>query len=196
MFDPKTLIGLLAVALTFVGYFHYFRDIKRGQTKPHVFSWLIWSITTGTVYALQVSAGAGPGAWVTLALAVIMVLIFFLSLKPGDKRIKPIDIVFLVLALGALPLWLLVEQPVLSIILLIIIDVLGFGPTLRKSWSEPYSENLPFYVITTFRHAITLFALSEYNIITYLYPIAWVAVNAIFSIIIIIRRRAVAPPVK
>jgi len=194
MSDAKTIIGAVAVALTFIGYFPYFRDIFRHKTLPHVFSWLVWSVTTGIVYALQVTAGAGPGAWVTLCLAAIMVLIFLLSLRQSDKHIKAADVVFLGLALVALLFWLVVQQPVVSIILLCTIDILGFAPTLRKSWNEPYSETLSFYVITTFRHAITFFALSEYNIITYLYPIAWVAVNAIFSVIIIVRRRAVAPP--
>ncbi len=192
MLDIKIIISAIAVILTFVGYFGYIRDIVKGKTKPHVFSWLIWSIITGIIYALQVSAGAGPGSWVTLTLTVILLSVFFLSLKNGSKNIKKIDVVFLILALGALPLWLVVKQPVLSIILLSMIDMLGFLPTIRKSWNDPYSETLSLYVITTFRHGLTIFALAQYNIVTWLFPASWVVANALFSLMLFMRRKKIS----
>ncbi len=192
MTDIKNIIGLLAVILTFVGYTPYVRDIFKGKTKPHAFSWFIWSILTGIIYALQVSSGAGPGSWVTLSLVVIMFFIFILSLTRGSKDIKKVDFVFLGLALLALPLWLWVQQPVLSIILLSATDMLGFLPTVRKSWRDPYSETLSFYIITTFRHALSIFALVEYNIVTMLFPTTWVIANALFAITLIFLRKRIS----
>ena len=196
MTDIKTIFGALAVILTLIGYVPYFRDIFKRTTRPHIFSWFIWGITTGIVYALQVSAGGGPGTWVTLVLVLIFVAVFFLSFKHGTKDITKTDIIFLILALSALPLWLIVKQPVLSIILLATIDILGFIPTIRKSWNDPYSETLSFYVITTFRHGITVLALSQYNIITILYPLTWILANATFSLILIARRKKIKPAQK
>lgn len=190
MLELKELVGLVAVVLTFVGYIPYIRDIFRRKTTPHVFSWLVWGIGTGIVFALQVSAGAGPGAWTTLALTLILIFVFLLSLRYGHKDIRKIDIVFLLLALLAVPLWLVVEQPVLSIVLLVTIDMLGFAPTVRKSWNAPYSETLSFYLITTGRHALSIFALVELNIITLLFPATWVLANALFAALLIARRFA------
>jgi len=191
MSGVKTIIGAIAVILTFVGYFPYFRDILKNKTKPHAFSWFIWSVIAGIIYALQVSAGAGPGSWVTLGLVIITVSIFFLSLRSEEKHIKPVDIITLILALSALPIWLIIKQPVISIILLSIIDILGFVPTVRKSWHDPYSETLSFYIVVTFRHALSLFAIAEYNLITSLFPATWVIMNALFSMMLIIRRKKV-----
>ncbi len=191
MSDIKLIISVVAVILTFVGYFPYIFNIFIGKTKPHIFSWFIWSITTFIIYALQVSGGAGTGAWATLSVAIILLLVFFLGLKNGNKNIKKIDIVFLILALFALAFWLIVEQPVLSIILLALVDMFGFGPTIRKSYSDPYSETLSLYTITTVRHALSFFALAEYNIITWLFPITWVFANALFSIFLIVRRKKI-----
>ena len=185
----KNIIGIIAIALTFIGYAPYFRDLLKGKTKPHIFSWFIWAIVTSIIYALQVSAGAGLGALVTLAVAIISLFIFILGFKNGNKIIKKIDIVFLVLALLAIPLWLVVDQPVLSIILLSTIDMLGFAPTVRKSWHEPYSETLSLYTITTFRHGLSLIALEHYNIVTMLFPSTWVIANALFAIMLIVRRK-------
>ncbi len=185
----KNIIGVVAVVLTFVGYAPYFSDLLKGKIRPHIFSWLIWTITTLIIYALQVSAGAGFGSLVTLLVAVISFLVFIIGFKKGTKDIKKIDIIFLVLALLSLPLWLIIKQPVLSIILLSTIDILGFAPTVRKSWNAPYSETLSFYLITTLRHGFSVVALANYNIITVLFPATWVIANAIFSVILIIRRR-------
>ena len=190
-FTFKNIIGIVAIALTFIGYAPYFRDLLKGKTKPHIFSWFIWAIVTSIIYALQVSAGAGLGSLVTLAVAVISLLIFILGFKNGNKIIKKIDVVFLVLALLAIPLWLVIKQPVLSIILLSTIDMLGFAPTVRKSWENPYSETLSLYTITTFRHGLSIIALAHYNIVTLLFPATWVIANALFSIMLIVRRRKI-----
>jgi hypothetical protein len=189
MNNTKEIIGIIAVGLTFIGYAPYIRDMFSGKTKPHIFSWLVWSIITGIIYALQVSAGAGAGSWVTLCLTAIMLFIFFVGLKKGSKDIQKIDVFFLIVALLALPIWFIIKQPVISIIILSTIDMLGFLPTIRKSWKDPHSETLSFYVITTFRHAFSILALSEYNIVTWLFPASWVIANALFSVMLIIRRK-------
>lgn len=191
MSEIKSYIGILSVALTIIGYTPYVLDILKGKTKPHIFSYLIWSIVTAIIFALQVSAGAQSGSWVTLCVTSILLLIFFLSIKKGTKDIKKIDIVFLIITLLTLPLWLVVKQPVLSIIVLSTIDMLGFIPTIRKSWNDPYSETLSLYVITTFRHAISMFAIVEYSIVTWLFPATWVMANAFFSVLLIIRRKKI-----
>jgi hypothetical protein len=167
----------------------YFRDLLNGKTRPHVFSWLIWGIVTSIIFALQISAGAGVGAYVTLAVAALSFAIFLLSLRNGNRDIKRLDVVFFVLALLSIPLWLIVKQPVLSIVLLSTIDMLGFLPTIRKSWNDPYSETLALYVITTFRHALSILGLFEYNIVTMLFPVTWVFANAGFAVLLIVRRK-------
>ena len=186
----KDIIGVIAVVLTFIGYAPYIRDIFKGTTKPHIFSWFTWILTTGLVYALQ--ATSGPGAWVTLSLVILMSFITIVSFKRGYKDIKKIDIIFFLLAILALPLWLIIKQPVLSIILLTAIDVAGFIPTIRKSWNAPHTETLSFYIITAFRHALSIFALEQFSIVTALYPIAWVFANALFAVILIVRRRKIS----
>jgi tRNA threonylcarbamoyl adenosine modification protein (Sua5/YciO/YrdC/YwlC family) len=187
----KIVAGIVAITLTFVAYVPYFRDIFRGKTEPHVFSWLIWGIVTTIIFFLQMSDGAGFGALVTLAVAVIGFIIFFLALKKGNKNISSLDVIFLVLALLAIPLWLFIDQPVLAIILLSTIDMLGFAPTVRKSWQKPYSETLSLYTITIVRHALSVVALAHYSIITLAFPLTWVFANALFALMLMIRRRVV-----
>lgn len=61
--DLKMIFSGLAIILTFVAFVPYVRSILQGQTKPHVFSWIIWGTTTLIVFLAQLEAHGGVGAW-------------------------------------------------------------------------------------------------------------------------------------
>ncbi len=189
--DYKVIIGVISVILVFVGYGPYILDILKRKTTPHTFTFLIWSLASSITWALQVKGGAGVGAWITFAVSGVCIFIFFLCLKYGEKSITISDIVFFVLALLSLFLWLVVNQPVWSVILVVLTDVLGFAPTIRKSWNKPHSETLFTWWVAAFRHGFGILALQKFNLLTLLYPIAWTAANLIFCIVLLIRRKQV-----
>jgi hypothetical protein len=189
--DFKILISLIAVALSLVAYVPYLKDTFTGKTTPHIYTWFIWGFVTAIAYALQVSGGAGAGSWVTLGAVIIAFVIFACGLRNGKKDITKSDTLFFILALIALLFWLLAKQPIISVILVTVIDLFGFAPTIRKSWNKPYSETLFTYQLNAFRHGLSVLALQKYSILTWLYPISWALTNLIFSIILIVRRRQV-----
>ena len=59
----QSILGIIAVAIGFVGFAIYFRSIFKHNIKPHLFSWLIWGLSGGIVFVAQFLEGAGPGAW-------------------------------------------------------------------------------------------------------------------------------------
>ncbi len=61
MLDFKPILAIFTVILTFVGYVPYIRDILKGKTKPHVYSWFVWTLTSAITYGLQIEGGAGVG---------------------------------------------------------------------------------------------------------------------------------------
>lgn len=186
----KALVGVIAIILTFIGYIPYSRDIIAGKTKPHLYSWFLWALVTGIIFALQFVGGAGVGGFVTLAAALMCLVVIFLAYQHGaNTDIKPIDKLFILLAFTALAIWLFAKQPVLSAILSTLIDLFGFAPTIRKSWNHPYSETLSFYYLNTLRFTLAVFALSQYSLITALYPIGWLLANGLFALMLIFRRR-------
>jgi hypothetical protein len=189
--DFKILISLIAVALSLIAYVPYLKDTFTGKTTPHIYTWFIWGFVTAIAYALQVSGGAGAGSWVTLGAVIIAFVIFACGLRNGKKDITKSDTLFFILALIALLFWLLAKQPIISVILVTVIDLFGFAPTIRKSWNKPYSETLFTYQLNAFRHGLSVLALQKYSILTWLYPISWALANLIFSIILIVRRRQV-----
>jgi hypothetical protein len=187
----KSFIGIIAVILTFVGYVPYIKDTIKGITKPHVYSWFLWGFVTLIAFALQVSGNGGMGSLVTLVAALVSFLIFGLGMRNGNKDISKTDTYFLITAFIAVVIWVFAKQPIISVVLISLIDMLGFAPTIRKSWNNPFSETLLTYSMNTFRHSLGIIALQQYSVVTCLYPITWVLANGLFSAMLIIRRKQI-----
>lgn len=190
--EIKNIIGIVAVILVFIGYIPYIRDILKGKTIPHIYSWFLWGFVTSIAFALQISDNAGIGSFVTLAAVLMCVVVIILSfiLHRSKFDITKLDSLFLVLAFISLGTWLIAKQPVFSAVLATTTDLLGFAPTIRKSWNKPHSETLSLYALNTFRFGLAVFALQHYSLITALYPISWCIASGLFALMLIQRRKA------
>lgn len=184
----KEILSFVAVVLTFAAYVPYYRDILKGKTHPHVYSWSLWGLLTILIVALQIKGGAGPATFVTAAAGLLCLGVVILSLKSGKKDITVSDTVTAILSLIAIGFWLIADQPVVSIILVVAADMLAFWPTVRKSWHKPHSETLSLYITNTIRFTMALLAVKNYTILSSLWLVAWVLGNALFSIMLIARR--------
>lgn len=189
MDNYKTIIGLVAVAIAAISYVPYFKDVFAGKTKPHAFSWLVWGVLNAVIFAGQVADGGGAGAWVVGFTAVVTLGIFVLSLKKGEKDIRLFDWFCLVAAGLAIIPWIVTENPLASVILITIIDLLGFIPTIRKSYHEPHQETLVTYVLSTVKYFFGIVALQNYSAVTLVFPIAMVAIHIIFITLLVVRRK-------
>jgi len=190
--ETKTIIALASIAMTIFGYSFYFKDIFAGKTKPHAFSWLVWATLTSIAFFGQLSAGAGPGAWVTATTAVVSFVIFWLALTRGEKDITKSDKIFLGASFFAIIPWLLTKDPLISIILVTVIDFLGFLPTIRKSIKKPYEETLIHYVFAGLKFLLAIIALDNYTLVTWLYPASLVLANWFFIVLLLVQRRKVS----
>ncbi len=187
----KEIISAIAVLLTFIAYIPYYRDILKGKTHPHVYSWALWSLLTILLVALQIKGGAGAATWVTAAAGLLCLGVVFFGLKEGKKDITTSDTVVAILSLISIGFWLIADQPIISIILVIIADGLAFIPTIRKSWHNPYSETLSLYITNALRFFLALAAIETYTFLSTSWIVFWATGNALFSIMIVIRRTQV-----
>ena len=100
MHELKDIVGVIAVALTFIGYIPYIRDVIHGRTKPHVYSWFLWGFVTLIAFGLQLTSGGGLGAYVTLAASLMCLTVFTLGMtKKGEKDITRLDTVFFLIGI-------------------------------------------------------------------------------------------------
>jgi hypothetical protein len=190
MFDIKALFGVLAIVFTILTILPYIRGIRRGETKPHMFTWLIWTLTMGILAAAQMSDEAGPGAWAMTIGAVLNFVVFLSAIKQGEKNITLSDWVTFLIALLALPLWFFTHDPLWSVILLTSIDGLGYVPTFRKSWAKPQEEVILTYIFSGSWQILSLFAIVNYSWVTVLAPATFTMISAVLVIYLFLRRRA------
>lgn len=189
----KEILSAITAVLTFAAFFPYIWSIWKGTNKPHFFSWVIWGLATFVVFLAQLADGGGIGAWPTALSALITFYVAWLSFeRRSEISITRSDWIFFVLALGSIFLWYYTSNPLLAVILLTVIDTLGFGPTLRKAYEKPFEENLTLYVLMTIRNIVSIFALQNYSWTTILFP-AVVALTCAILVVIVYMRRQVLP---
>ena len=131
--------------MTIAAHIPYLLQTIKGTNKPHIFTWIIWTLLTFIAAAVQYVGNAGPGAWVTGVTGLICVVITIFTFKNGEKHITRSDWVMFIAGLITIPLWLLTNSPLWSIILITTIDCSAFYPTFRKSWHKPHEENTFMY---------------------------------------------------
>lgn len=188
----KELLSALAIALTFIAYIPYIRSIKSGATRPHVFSWVIWGLSTLIVFAAQLAGGGGVGAWPIGVSAIVTIYVAGLAfIKKSDASITIPDWWFLALALLSLPVWIVTEDPLWAVIILTFVDLLGFGPTFRKAYFRPFEEQLLFFGLMAARNFISIAALEVYSMTTILFPAVTGAACIVFIAMVMVRRRIV-----
>lgn len=187
-YDYKVILGLAAVLMTLAAHIPYLMTTLRGTNKPHVFTWVIWSLLTFIAFAAQVEGQAGAGAWVTGATGAISVVIMLASLRKGEKDITRGDWVMFSVGMLAIPAWAATSDPFWSVLIVVVIDCSAFWPTFRKSWRKPHEENSFMYGFNIPRHLISLLALQTVSLITTLYPAALLIMNIIMYVMLKIRR--------
>lgn len=188
MIDYKIILGISASVLGFIGYVPYFRDIFQGRTKPHIFSWFVWSLLTGIAFFAQLSKGAGAGAWVTGFTAAVSLSIAILAFFRGEKHITKIDWATFIGALSGLIFWGLTANPLSAVIIITVTDALAFAPTFRKSYCKPHEETASTFALSALKFVFGLAALQSYNLTTWLYPASLVLMNGLFVVMLLLRR--------
>ncbi len=189
--DYRHVLSLLAMLVTFTAYFPYIRGILRGQIKPHVFSWVIWGATTTIVFMIQLAADGGAGAWPTGLSGMMTILIAILAfMHRADNAISRVDTLFFIAALSSLPLWYFTANPLLAVIILTLVDLLGFGPTARKAYERPFEEDPLFFSLFMLQYTLVILALESRTLTTVLFPAAMVAACLAIISIITVRRRS------
>jgi hypothetical protein len=189
----KEILSAIAILLTLAAFAPYFYAIVRGATRPHVFSWIIWGTTTFVVFLAQLEGKGGVGAWPIGVSGIVTIVIACLAYaKRSDISITKTDWVFFASAVSALPFWYLTADPLWAVVILTTVDVLGFGPTIRKAYHYPRSESLFFFALFATRNLLVIMALEHYSLTTILFPAATGAACIVLITMLGYRRRTLA----
>ncbi|HTB07506.1 MAG TPA: hypothetical protein VK806_11190 [Bacteroidia bacterium] len=192
--ELKTAFGITASVIGSACFIPYILDIYKKKTRPHIYTWLIWTILQVTGVVAMYNSGAGIGILALATGSVLCAYTCILSIKFGTKNITTFDTFCLIGALISIAVYIFLKQPLLSIILISAIDFVGFLPTLRKAYIEPYSETLAMFAFFALSGTFTMLALHDYSFTTILYPLTLIGINIIATLVIWMRRRGLPNP--
>jgi hypothetical protein len=153
-----------------------------------MYTWFVGAIVSGTVLFGMLAKGAGIGALPIAVSEAFTILIFLFSIKFGFKGVAKTDKIFLAMALAGIVPWFLTEDPTLSVVIAVGVDVVSLMPTFRKTWLHPTTEEPVLYGSNVLRHILALLSLQTYNIATTLHSIAMLLTNS-FMLVVIARAR-------
>ena len=192
----KLTIAIIASILAIIGNIPYLTDVIKRRVEPHPYTWFIWSIVSAITFFGLLAKGGGIGAIPTGVAELFTIVIFFVALergfgkglKEGLKHVTLTDNIFLIVSLLGLIPWILTNDPTISVITVVSVDVIAFLPTLRKTWKHPKTETPLLYSMNVSRHVLTLFTLGAYNIATTLHSIAMIVTNSLMTIFILTKK--------
>ncbi|MDQ3076358.1 MAG: hypothetical protein M3Q34_04520 [bacterium] len=187
--EYKILLGYLAVIIQLISYGMYFFGIWKGKTKPHAFTWLVWSVLNAVAFAAVIISGGETGAWV-LGLNTLLCLLIS-GVGFWQKRIgyDLYDWFALIGALVGIFLWWLTDNPLYAVILVSIADFTGTIPLFRKAYKLPFEENASSFILGVIAYPVSILALESLTLTTWLYPASVFLIDGILIALIFIRRK-------
>lgn len=186
----RDIIGAVAVAISLASMVPYLMSTWRGVTKPHIFSWAIWGVFNLIGGLAQIVDHGGPGAWVNIAGACTCWTGALLAYYKGGTRDITRGDCFAAggAVIGIIP-WVLMHDPLYSVILITFIDMLAFYPSFRKGWVKPYDDMPLVYIASIAKHALGIVALTNFSVTTVLFSASLVITNAAYVAMLLLRRR-------
>ncbi len=185
----REILSFFSVWLWAYGYYSYIRGMVWGKNIPHIFSWWIWWFTTAIAFFAQISAWGWWGSAMLWFSALLSFVIMILAFRYGKSVIVRSDWYSLFLAIFAIALWLITDNPFYGAFFAMIADLLGFIPTFRKTWKNPSQEPMWYYHLANIRHLLALFSLSEYNWTTLIFSGSIIVTNSLLILIHTLRKR-------
>ena len=189
MLSNHELLGLLSVLISLSATGHYLYLIVTNKAKPHLFSWVIWTLIIGISATARTVSDAGPGAWAPWAGCFSTFMIGLFALFKGERNITRADTIFFVSALAAIPLWIATKSPFAAVCLVSLIDLLGFLPTMRKSYIKPFEEPIYNHLVAVIMQFLSLSANEVQSWTNVLTPLTVIVCSSTLLTIIIWRRK-------
>lgn len=173
----QLVLGSLTGLLNLIGYVPYIKDILKRKVKPHRITWGIWTILTTIAAFNQVANGGGYSSLFFISTAMLVGIVFVLSLRFGVGGASKIDRICLLLALLLLAYWITVQETRISMLLAVIIDAIGVIPTLIKTYKNPGTETYIQWTLAAVAGAFAILAVPRLDWALIIYPLHVILAN-------------------
>jgi hypothetical protein len=193
MLDPRFVWLGAAVSLV-AGAFAVAAIVQR-RARPNRVTWFVWMIAGWIAFVAQVMQGVLLPAVLTGVVALIPTAMLITSLLAGQGMWWEswFDKVCLALALGLIPLWLMLGSGDVGIAMSIVVHALASIPPMGKVWREPASEPGVPYFAGVVNSSITLLTLQTFTFATAAFAVYFLTLCAVLAFLILVVPRLRAP---
>jgi hypothetical protein len=188
--DAAPVLGVLAGLAGVVGTVPYARHVVRGSTRPHVGTWLIWSVLAIVVLLSQHADGASWTLVMAGTHAVLTSLVLVLAIGRGARGLGRADRLLVALAGAGVAGWLVADAPLVATACVVAADAIAAAMMVPKTWRDPGSETLSTFVLAGAGGALAAGAVGGLDASLLLYPVYYCAVNGALAVLIAGRRAA------
>jgi hypothetical protein len=178
--DKYFWLGLMAVIVNLIGYVPYIKGILKGTVKPQRITWGIWTILTSITFVNQISNGGGYSTFFFGSTALLVMIVFLLSIRRGMGGRSTFDLIVLATSIALFLLWATTKDTRLTTIIAVTIDCIATLPTLYKTYMKPETEVYLQWMLAAVAGLFSMFAVggsSDY--ILYIYPLYIVLMNSL-----------------
>lgn len=192
-------ISILAALLNIAGKGLYIADTLRGEVQPERASWWVWSLATFVSMMAQLDTGIGWSVGATLGRFAGMLAIAIISIKLGFGKFRRDHLVTLLLAAIGVAVWRITDNPVMTLMLMIVVDIAALSRTVSKLEKAPDSERALPWLLAMLSWILTIISLGpNLALDSVIYP-AYLAAStgamAYFTVLYRARSKALAPAV-
>jgi len=115
----------------------------------------------------------------------------FTNMHTDTKNITKSDKIILALALLAIIVWWQLESPLLALFMVSAIDGVGYIPTIRKSFVDPWSETISFWAMMALVDLLAIASNDQYNLLTTTYITTIFVANIVIVSVCFFRRQII-----
>ncbi len=189
--DWHAALALLTGIITAVAVVPYVRDMLHGTTRPNLVTWGLWLLIQSIFISAQFSSGASWSVVLPLVEMGTVGAVFFLGLVGyGYKKYGWLDAVCLVIAVAAIVLWQMTDEPMVALVLSVFADFVAVLPTFKKAYFDPKSETPLAYLLVVIASVLAAASTTIFDVANLLWPLYIFALNgAVLCLILLGRTR-------
>ena len=171
--EIKAFFGIIASAFVLIGSVPYLVDIHHKTAKPHILSWLGWSLITALgAFAMLAEGSTWSSAIIWANTVMCMVIALYAMIKRSGVWSTTIyDYILFGLGICGLILWQTLSLPILALICAILADLFFGLPTIIKTYRDPSSETRLVWMFAVFSGFSGLFAIGTFAFYDVAYPL-------------------------
>jgi len=189
------MVATLGGIVGAVGSVPYVRDVWRRTTVPHRGSWFIWAVIEVVAVEAQRADGASWSMVPLVSQALGTCVVFALSLWLGSGGVTRVELALIAVAGVGVLGWFAADEPVIATSGAILADLIGAMMMLPKAWRDPHSETASTFALACVSGLLTAGSVGALAPELLVYPVYFVLVNAVLTVVIAVRRVTAPAPV-